>query len=551
MPVFSAHTASVAASLLLATQVSATTYLAPEQVINLPDSSSASKPLEWLGANSPYFAGPNVHGISRDVPEGCVVDQVAIVSRHGSRFPDSGAYAQWTTLQAKIANATFEASGSLAFLETWKPVLTNPSAQMSQESPTGYKEAYDLGYTVRTRYPDLYQYGSPFISWANLYPRVVQTARNFVRGFLGHLADDLATVITVNSTGSPDAFFDSLSPSDLCPAFVDGNGGTYATEWNSIYLPPITERLNALISGNLTLSDTDVSIIPYLCGYESQITGTLSPFCNVFSNAELEKYEYAQSLRYYYGIGPGEDLPSKMMIPFLNKLVDILAGGPGQNGTFANGTSFTLPSIITTFLNDGQLTELGAASGVWDDEAPLSGTTMTKGRKYYASHFVTQRGLFSIERLTCSSKAGTQAVKRSNHNKRKPMPFGAPIVARDTNNSTVVAYPSSFVTSGTAPASSATATSTPSAPSTPSAGNSTYVRILLNDAVYPLPSCHAGPGKSCLLDTYVKYVADKLAAVGSYHDACNVTNTAVPTTDPKGASFFFNLGESWLAEVAP
>jgi len=30
----------------------------------------------------------------------------------------------------------------------------------------------------------------------------------------------------VNSTGSEQALFDSLSPSDLCPLFVDGNGGT-------------------------------------------------------------------------------------------------------------------------------------------------------------------------------------------------------------------------------------------------------------------------------------------------------------------------------------
>ncbi|RDW70330.1 hypothetical protein BP5796_08727 [Coleophoma crateriformis] len=350
--------------------------------------------------------------------------------------------------------------------------MDNSPGKYVPGEPHGLKEAYDLGYMVRTRYSNLYQHGSPFISWAKLYPRVVQTARNFVRGFPRTSCRDLATVITVNGTGSPDTFFDSLSPSDLCPAY--GNGGTPATEWNNIYLPPITKRLNALISGNLTLSDTDVSIIPYSCGYEPQITGILSPFCNVVTNTELEQYEYAQSLRYYYGIGPGEDLPSRMMIPFLNKLVNILAGGPGQK------------CIITTFLNDGQLTELGAASGVWNDEAPLSGTTMTKGRK-----------------LTCTSEAGTQAVERRNNNERKLMPFGAPVVARDTDNSTLVAYPSSFVTSGTAPASSATAMSTPSAPSTLSAGNSTCVRILLNDAVYPLPSCHAGPGKSCLLDTYV------------------------------------------------
>jgi acid phosphatase len=123
----------------------------------------------------------------------------------------------------------------MAFLQDWKPVLTNSAAQIAQESTTGYKEAYDLGYQVRTRsvihtwnfptscgnlrlhfsrYPDLYAYGTPFISWANLYPRVVQTAQNFVRGFMGQTATTLGTVISVNSTGSPEPLFDSLSPSD-------------------------------------------------------------------------------------------------------------------------------------------------------------------------------------------------------------------------------------------------------------------------------------------------------------------------------------------------
>jgi acid phosphatase len=84
----------------------------------------------------------------------------------------------------------------------------------------------------------------------------------FVRGFLGTNSDTLGTIITVNSTGSPEALGDSLSPSDLCPAFVDGNGGTYATTWDSIYLPPITARLNALLTGNLTFTTSDVSNFP-------------------------------------------------------------------------------------------------------------------------------------------------------------------------------------------------------------------------------------------------------------------------------------------------
>jgi hypothetical protein len=50
------------ASLILTSTVhasSATIFLAPEQDIVLPSSDSASNPLEWLGANSPYFTGEN------------------------------------------------------------------------------------------------------------------------------------------------------------------------------------------------------------------------------------------------------------------------------------------------------------------------------------------------------------------------------------------------------------------------------------------------------------------------------------------------------------
>jgi hypothetical protein len=40
-------------------------FLAPENTINLPASESASEPLKWLGANSPWFAG--MAGLIRDI----------------------------------------------------------------------------------------------------------------------------------------------------------------------------------------------------------------------------------------------------------------------------------------------------------------------------------------------------------------------------------------------------------------------------------------------------------------------------------------------------
>ena len=52
------------------------------------------------------------------------------------------------------------------------------------------------------------------------------------------------------------------------------------------------------------------------------------------------------------------------------------------------------------------------------------------------------------------------------------------------------------------------------------------------------------------MSSYVDYVGAKIEAAGSLHDRCNVTNTASPTS-VKGASFFTNLADSWLATVTP
>jgi len=47
--------------------------------------------------------GPNVNGVENVIPEGCIVEQVAYVSRHGSRYPDGGAYNEWVALYDKVS----------------------------------------------------------------------------------------------------------------------------------------------------------------------------------------------------------------------------------------------------------------------------------------------------------------------------------------------------------------------------------------------------------------------------------------------------------------
>ncbi len=82
--------------------------LAPAQDIVIDTASeTAANSLRWLGANSPWFAGPNVNGIDSEVPENCYVEQAAYAVRHGSRYPDNGAYNGWVSMQQRVSLPTF------------------------------------------------------------------------------------------------------------------------------------------------------------------------------------------------------------------------------------------------------------------------------------------------------------------------------------------------------------------------------------------------------------------------------------------------------------
>lgn len=470
-----------------------------------------------------------MYNISPEVPEGCVVDQAAYVLRHGSRYPDNGAYQGWVAMQTRFnPDNGYTASGSLSFLPNWKTVLTNPSLQIAMESPTGYKEAYDLGYTLRTRsvwrlsslflhtdfqsYPNLYNEGDPFPVWSNNYTRVLQTAQNFVRGYLGINAATLGSVIAITSKGFPASIGDTLAPSDMCPLFADDGGDAYTAKWDATWIPPVQKRLQALVTGNLTLTQGDISQIPYLCGFESQITGRLSPWCGVFTDEELKQYEYSNDLRYYYGIGPGTKLQQTMMTPYLDALVKLLVEGPGIKGKAVDGGEFDVPSLLMSFLNDGQLIELLSATGIFDEQKPLDPEHMDDDRLWHGSRFVTMRGTLAFERLTCSAASGTPT----------------------TTTSIATASP----------------TKTCKPRSTPTGGKDTYVRVRLNDAVYKLPRCSGGPGSSCRLADYAAYVAKRLAAQGNLIANCNVTVAGAPTK-VNGASFFTDLSSPWLGVVRP
>jgi acid phosphatase len=203
--------------------------------------------------------------------------------------------------------------------------------------------------------------------------------RLFTRGYLGPNATTLGTVYSINST-NPAQVANSLATSDSCPAFLDTSGTGYADVWDNIYLPPIAERLNGLIDGNLNLTSNDVSNFPYLCGFESQILRRVSPFCYIFTEEEILQYEYRQDLRYWYGTGLGVYNNASVQLPVLQGVVDLLTSGPNTPVKGGVNGDNTVGPLAVAFTNDNQINELASISGVFDEQAPLSATEMDLSR---------------------------------------------------------------------------------------------------------------------------------------------------------------------------
>jgi hypothetical protein len=211
-----------------------------------------------------------------------------------------------------------------------------------------------------------------------------------------------------------------------------------------------------------------------------------------------------------------------MMVPFLNALIQRFVDGPEAEGVAPGSGSFKLPKLLMNFLNDGQLNQLAAAIGVFDEQTPLPTDHIAADRLWRSSRISPMRGTIAFERLNCRVSAGggnstTPRITTTTSRACKPRPTagaGAKLTRRQ--NST---------------------------------RNETFVRIRINEAVYPVPSCQDGPGKSCSMAKYAAYVSEKLAAIGSFAELCNATDPATPKK-VLGASFLTNLDQAHLRVLA-
>ena len=221
----------------------------------------------------------------------------------------------------------------------------------------GTLSAFRLGTQLRTRYsyllPNMTQDHLPVNFWSCSSPRDVETALYFADGLFGR---DWSS--GVNRTGgNPTARLhiipelasqggNTLTPGASCLNYqresTHGHDQGYLrlAEWQNVFSKPISDRLSA---GNPELGPANLSALEIysmmdLCGFELLVRGS-SPWCQVFSRAEWEDFEYARDVLHFYRAGPGNRYAGAMGSLWLDAVAKLVVQDSKIDPAAAGGTA--------------------------------------------------------------------------------------------------------------------------------------------------------------------------------------------------------------------
>lgn len=401
--------------------------------------------LRFMGGLGPYMDRDSV-GISRDPPDGCEVDQVFMLHRHGERYPAPADMASFNELIDRLQSFNGgKYQGTLGFLTHWDNFLSEQSyanIETWQGPYAGLSDAFSRGAKYRARYGHLWDEQSPVPIFSSGYERILQTARKFGEGFFGYNYSTIAQMQIIPET--PDQGANSLTPT----CFAD-----YTEPNPSLDSFPqfagAAARLNAEYPG-LNLTSNDVYSLMKITGYELN-NRAMSPWVDVFTLEEWIANRYMNDLFYYYYTGPGNPGSKAIGSVWAKAVTDLMNKSPSESdGSFSNSTNgASYGNMYWSFCHDTNVIPVAVALGLANLKKDLPLDTISFENKFVSTQIVPMGGHITLEKLKCSS--------------------------------------------------SATQSSNSSSPS-----DSYYVRALINEAVVPWENCSSGPGFSCNLGNFTE-----------------------------------------------
>ncbi|EPQ60549.1 phosphoglycerate mutase-like protein [Gloeophyllum trabeum ATCC 11539] len=440
--------------------------------------SSGFDVIRYWGNLSPWYSVPSsTHGLpdaSPEDPDGCSINQVHLLHRHGARYPTSGAGP--ASFAAKLHNTStttgFSASGPLKFLNTWTYKL---GAELL--TPFGREELFDLGVGFRVKYGDLLKGFTELpVFRTTSEERMVESALNFAAGFFGvqTYQTDYHQLIIIEEDG----YNNTLAPWNACPNNNAENIGYYGDslqeQWIEQYLTPTLKRVAPLIQGfNLTI--TDLYHMQQACAYETVALG-FSDFCSVFTQEEWEGFNYANDLSFWYSTGPGNPTSAAIGLGWVGEMMARLTQTP-IDGPFAE-VNTTLTNNVTFPLNQPIYVDATHDTIISAIVATMNFTSLAAGGPLPVDHIPANRSWITTQ----------------------VSPFASNLVGQ------VLSCPASNV--------------------------STHIRWILNDAVMPLTGlkgCQEDPNGLCELSAFIAGMQERMAEI-DYDFDC-FANYTVPTPD--------------------
>jgi len=256
---------------------------------------------KYWGNLSPWYSVSSAdYGLSDAnplIPDGCTINQMLLLYRHGARYPTSGAGP--STFAQKINNATasgFNVTGELQFLAEWTYKL---GAEIL--TPFGRSQNFQLGVEYRQLYGELLnnftEQGALPVFRTQSGDRMVKTAENFAAGFFG--VPEYLNQVNIEILVENAPVNNSGAPSEVCPnanvASRGSIGSTVASKFANNAFNATLARLNSQVSGALSFTATDAISMLQLCSYETGALG-FSKFCGLFTEDDFINYEYYYDL---------------------------------------------------------------------------------------------------------------------------------------------------------------------------------------------------------------------------------------------------------------
>lgn len=200
------------------------------------------------------------------IPEGCTINQMHLLYRHGARYPTTGAAP--STFAQKLLNATkvaggFNVTGELSFLAKWNYKL---GAELL--TPFGRSQNFNLGVAYRQLYGELLNnftaQGTIPVFRTESQDRMVKTAENFAAGFFG--VPEYLNQVNIEILVETPGVNNSGAPYEVCAnsnvASRGSIGSTAATAFAATAFNSTIARLQAQVSNAILISDKNCSLTP-------------------------------------------------------------------------------------------------------------------------------------------------------------------------------------------------------------------------------------------------------------------------------------------------